>query len=91
MSRTTWKDHDSLHSSSDLEKNGLTSCLWQLDKPLVHACICTCTCICTKCLGSKKTLRSFTGGSQNLSESPLPARTKGGRAAKRGVTGMLCV
>ena len=26
-----------------------------------------------------------------LSDSPLPARTKGGRAAKRGVTVMLCV
>ena len=33
-------------------------------------------------------LRSFTDSSRNLSDSPLPARTMDGHAAKRGVTGV---
>ena len=42
-------------------------------------------------LGSKMNLRSFTDSFWNLSDSPLPARTKDGHAAKRGVTGMFYV
>ena len=59
---------------------------------LCDACVCTWTCIMYKTyLGSKMNPRSFTDNFWNLSVSPLPARTKDGHAAKRGITGMFYV
>ena len=41
-------------------------------------------------IGSKKNQQLLTGVRQKLPDSPLPARTRSGHAAKRSATGMFC-